>query len=126
MSSLVLVDTSAWIRAYAAVQPYRDVVDRLLQDDRVIGHDFIYGELLIGDKGARSKLLAVYEAAFRRAPVVAHTEVVDLVRLRKLFGCGIGWIDAHLLAAALVNHALIYTADKPLVACAKRLGVVYS
>ncbi|HEY6877165.1 MAG TPA: PIN domain-containing protein [Polyangiales bacterium] len=126
MSSAVLVDTSAWIRAYAGVQPYRDVVDRLLQDDRVIGHDFVYGELLIGDKGARAERLALYDAAFQRAPVVAHDEVVSLIRERKLFGAGIGWIDAHLLAATLVSRAQLYSADKALMACARRLGVAYS
>ena len=40
---------------------------------------FVYGELLIGDKGERTQLLADYEQ-MHQAPAVPHVDVVEFVR----------------------------------------------
>ena len=121
---MVIVDTSAWVRALAGKAPYEAVLSELLGLEVVLGHDLVYGELLIGDAGARAKLLAEY-SNYRYAKTVSHKEVVDLVRGRRLYGKGLSWIDVHLLAAALVEGATVYTADGPLEAHAKALGVAY-
>jgi predicted nucleic acid-binding protein len=52
-------------------------------------------------------------------------EVVAFVRGRQLHGRGIGWIDAHLLAAALVADVPLWTADERLAGLARELGVYY-
>lgn len=121
---MVLVDTSVWIRFLTGTEPYASGLDRLLHDDEVLGHDFVYGELLIGDRGARTKLLVSYKA-IRQASTVAGPEVVDFVRHRKINGRGIGWIDAHLLASAIVAHSSLWTADRSLAAVAEDIGVGY-
>jgi predicted nucleic acid-binding protein len=121
---VVLVDTSVWIRFLAGVEPYARGLDRLLSDDQVLGHDFVYGELLIGDRGGRVKLLAAY-SAMRQAASVANAEVVEFVRHRNIKGRGIGWIDAHLLASAIVSHSTLWTADRPLAGVAHAIGVAY-
>lgn len=120
----VLVDTSVWIRFLANRTPYAGQLDELLSRDEVNGHDFVYGELLSGDRGGRKSLLANYER-MEQAPLVPHAEVVAFVRDRKLNGRGIGWIDAHLLASALVGHLRLWTADSPLATVARELGVGY-
>jgi predicted nucleic acid-binding protein len=120
----VLVDTSVWIRFLANGAPYATRLDGLLRRDEVSGHDFVYGELLIGDKGRRRELLANY-ARMDQAPVVPHADVVEFVRSRKLNGRGIGWIDAHLLASALVGRLTLWTADSPLSTVATELGIAY-
>ena len=120
----VLVDTSVWIRFLANGAPHAAALDGLLSRDEVSGHDFVYGELLIGDRGGRNALLANYER-MDQAPVVPHAEVVAFVRDRKLNGRGIGWIDAHLLASALVGHLKLWTADLPLATVATELGIAY-
>jgi len=120
----VLVDTSVWIRFLANRAPYAAQLDRLLEGDEVSGHDFVYGELLIGDRGGRKALRANYER-MDQAPLVPHGEVVAFVRDRKLNGRGIGWIDAHLLASALVGRLKLWTADSPLATIATELGVAY-
>jgi predicted nucleic acid-binding protein len=120
----VLVDTSVWIRFLANGAPYATRLDRLLSRDEVSGHDFVYGELLIGDKGGRQELLANY-ARMDQAPLVSHAEVVEFVRSRQLNGRGIGWIDAHLLASALVGRLALWTADSPLATVATELGIAY-
>jgi predicted nucleic acid-binding protein len=42
-----------------------------------------------------------------------------------MHGRGIGWIDAHLLASALVADASIWTADGHLARLAGELGIAY-
>ena len=121
---MVLVDTSIWIRFLAGTEPYASKLDRLLSGDEVLGHDFVYGELLIGDRGARAKLLAEYKV-MRQAALVANSEVVEFVRHHKINGRGIGWIDAHLLASAIVASSRLWTADRPLAAVAQDIGVAY-
>src|SRR5919108_1636714 len=118
----VLVDTSVWIRFLSNRQPYAAELDGLLSRDEVSGHEFVYGELLIGDLGWRKKLLADYEQ-MDQAAVVPHAEVVAFVRDRKLHGRGIGWIDAHLLASALVERLRLWTTDPALAALARELGI---
>jgi predicted nucleic acid-binding protein len=122
---IVLVDTSVWIRFLSNRAPYAAELDHLLSRDEVSGHNFVYGELLIGDKGARKRLLANYELMYQ-APMVTHDEVVVFVRERQLHGRGIGWIDAHLLASALVGRLKLWTADLRLAILAKEFGVAYS
>jgi hypothetical protein len=70
-------------------------LDGLLAADEVLGHDLVEGELLTGDTGGRGRLLADY-AAILRARTVAHDEVVQLIRHRRLQALGIGWIDAQM------------------------------
>ena len=120
----VLVDTSVWIRFLANRAPYAAELERLLSRDEVCAHDFVYGELLIGDVGGRKQLLDDYEQ-MHQAPLVPHPDVVAFVRGRRLHGRGIGWIDAHLLASSLVGRLKLWTTDPRLAALARELGVSY-
>jgi predicted nucleic acid-binding protein len=121
---MVLVDTSVWIRFLANRAPYAAELDRLLDRDDVAGHDLILGELVIGDPGSREALLTSYEA-MHQLTVVSHPEVVAFVRSYRLHGRGIGWIDAHLLASALVADVPLWTADERLARMAHELGAGY-
>jgi predicted nucleic acid-binding protein len=120
----VLVDTSVWIRFLSNRAPHAAELDGLLSREEVSGHDFVYGELLIGDKGGRRRLLDAYEL-IHQAPVVPHSDVVTFVRERRLHGHSVGWIDAHLLASALVGRLKLWTADPRLATLAKELGISY-
>lgn len=122
---IVLVDTSVWIGFLSNRAPYAAGLDHLLSRDEVSGHEFVYGELLMGDKGGRKALLAGYEQ-MHQAPTVSHTEVVVFARERRLHGRGIGWIDAHLLASALVGRVKLWTVDPRLGMLAKEFGIAYS
>src|SRR5688572_4520592 len=120
----VLVDTSVWVRCLANRAPFAAELDRLLADDAVAGHEFVYGQLLVGDRGSREKLLSSYER-MERLPAVPHSDIEAFVRARKIHGRGIGWIDAHLLASALVGGVQLWTADGSLGAIADELGIAY-
>jgi hypothetical protein len=71
-----------------------------------------------------ARLLAEYER-MDQTPVVPHADVVAFVRDRKLNGQGIGWIDVHLLASALVAPLQLWTTDPALAMVAKELGISY-
>ena len=88
------------------------------------GHELVYGELLIGNRGGRAKLLAAYEQ-MHQAGMVPHRDVTRFVRDRRLHSRGAGWIDVHLLASAIVARLQLWTADAHLSALAKELGVGY-
>jgi predicted nucleic acid-binding protein len=122
---MILVDTSVWLRALASREPFQSELKELLLSRQVAGHDLVYGELLIGDKGGRRAVLTEYEQ-MTQCETVRHEELVELVRHHKLHGRGIGWIDSHLLAAALSEHHLLWTADAHLHAVAEGLQIAYS
>jgi predicted nucleic acid-binding protein len=121
---MVLVDTSVWIRFLSTQTPRDTELRRLLNNYEVSGHQLVHGELLIGDHHGRKQLLADYPA-MHQAPVVSHAEVVNFVRKNRLKGRGIGWIDAHLLAATLVGQLKLWSFDRNLAAVAGEFGVAY-
>lgn len=116
----VLVDTSVWRKYFAGTAGVRRLGDLLDDDGAVLLHPFIFGELVLGGLSTRE------EALFRRLPivdVVPHEEVLDFVRRRRLTRRGIGWVDAHLLASALVASAVLWAVDADLSAVAAELSV---
>ena len=121
---MVLVDTSVWIRYLANRAPFAAGLNSLLDLDEVAGHELVYGQLLIGDRGGRRKLLAAYEL-MHQASAVSHHDIVWFVRERQLYGRGVGWIDIHLLASAIVGRMQFWTVDQRLSAVAREFGVAY-
>lgn len=122
---MVLVDTSIWIRFLSGRQPYASHLDALLERGEVLAHDVVEGELLIGDRGGRPALLRDYRLP-ARATSIAHSELVAFATERGLHGRGIGWLDAHLLASAIVDGVPLWTADTGLATLAEEHRVSYT
>lgn len=122
---MVLVDTSVWIRYLSGRDAAGPHLEALLAAEQVAGHEFVFGELLSGDKGGRRQFVESY-ALIDQAPIVPHQEVVAFVRARRLHGRGIGWIDVHLLASSLVGQMPLWTLDPRLEAVARDLDTAYS
>jgi hypothetical protein len=61
--------------------------------------------------GKRREWLEAH-ALIHCAAVVPHREVVLFVTQRELHGRGLGWIDAHLLASAVVAGSRLWTLTK--------------
>ena len=117
----VLVDTSVWRKYLAGVASTR-VLGQLLDDDAVLLHPFVLGELTLGGLSDREASL------FRRlseVQVVDHAEIMAFVVERRLTRKGIGWVDAHLLAAALLADARLWSVDRALISAARSLGVAF-
>jgi predicted nucleic acid-binding protein len=55
--------------------------------------------------------------------MATHAEVLHLVDAHRLHGRGIGWIDAHLLASAMLTGLPLWTRDGKLNQAAKALGI---
>lgn len=55
--------------------------------------------------------------------MVEHDEVMSFLEAR-LYGQGIGRVDAHLLASTLLTGCAIWTFDKPLRRAASALNVL--
>jgi predicted nucleic acid-binding protein len=121
---MVLVDTAVWIRFLAKKSPYVREMERLLALEQVMGHELVYGELLIGDREGRRTLLATYGQMYQ-ARSIPHHHVVEFVESRGLRERGVGWIDIHLLASSVVARVPLWTVDQRLAAVANELGVSY-
>ena len=72
----------------------------------------------------RATLLASYEQMHQVA-TIPHRDVVAFVCDRDPCGRGVGWVDVHLLASAIVGHMQLWTVDPRFSAVAKELGVAY-
>lgn len=121
---MVLVDTSVWIYFLYGKEPYLKQLGKLLAASEVAGHELVYGELFIGDRGGRVKFLAMYER-FHQAMTVPHSQVVAFARHKGLHGRGAGWIDIHILASAIVGRIPLWTANPRLSVLAQEMGVAY-
>ncbi len=93
-----------------------------LTNSHIVCHPFIVGELALGNLRNRTEIL-VHLNRLPQLPVAAHGEVLALVERRRLFGAGIGWVDAHLLAAVLVAGASLWALDARLAHVARGLHI---
>ena len=119
---MILVDTSVWVDFFRGAERAADLAVHL-ESNFVLLHPWVLGELVLGGLGPRRKSVI---ADLKRLPAVAlvpDEEVLDLILMRELSGRGIGWVDVHLLAAALVAGCGLWTFDGHLGAVARDLGV---
>jgi hypothetical protein len=62
--------------------------------------------------------------ALPEAHLLEHEEVMSFLEARRLYGRGVGWVDAHLLASTLLTRCALWTFDKPLRGAALALNVL--
>ncbi len=119
---MILVDTSVWIEHLRAG---RENLGVLLDDFQVLVHPFVIGELACGNLKNRAEVLKLL-ANLPKAPVASQREVLFFIDKNELMGRGIGFVDAHLLAATgLADAAQLWTNDKRLKQVAGELSLVY-
>lgn len=117
---MTLVDTSIWIDHLRSGD---ERLVRLLNDGKVLAHPFVTGELALGNLGNREAVLISLQN-LPQSTVATETEVLRLIDEKHLFGLGIGYIDAHLLAAVLLTPgSVLWTRDKRLTSASTRLGI---
>ena len=116
---IVLADTSLWVDLW---RHGNTRFAQLLDQNRVVLHPFVLGEIALGRISPRTEVL--HRLAKLQAPRVArHGEVLALIERVPLWGRGIGWVDAHLLASALLDRLRLLTLDRRLADVAESLRV---
>lgn len=119
---MILLDTSVWVDHLRQGDAH---VAALLQAAAVLTHPFVIGELACGNLQSRTEILSLM-AAMPQARVAQDHETLLFIERHALMGKGIGYIDAHLLAAtALTENTRLWTRDKRLDALAQTLGLAY-
>lgn len=119
---MVLIDTSVWIEH---LRGKTEVVEYLLADNEVLIHPFVIGEIACGNFMNRGEVLSM----LRRLPALSVTDdslVLYFIDQNKLGGTGMGYIDAHLLASAVLEPPTrVLTLDKHLQAVAEAMELAY-
>jgi hypothetical protein len=86
-------------------------------------HPFVTGEVALGHLRQREFVTQMLQQE-KQAAVASNEEVLRLIENERLFGRGIGYVDAHLLASVrLTPGSALWTRDKRLNDVAHRLGV---
>jgi hypothetical protein len=117
---VILVDTSVWVDHLRA-----DEADlaAALTAGHVLGHPLVTAEIALGSLRDRATVLGLLDQ-LPPAPVASLREVRLLIEAERLFGRGIGLIDAALLAACrLAPGTRLWTRDRRLAAAAGGAGV---
>lgn len=117
---MILVDTSIWIDH--AHRPDREL-ETFLRLKLVVVHPFVVGELALGSFAGRTALVD-HLAGLRQVRTASDDEVLRLIEDCALFGTGIGYIDAHLLASVLLTpETRLWTRDRSLHRVAEQLSL---
>lgn len=115
---MVIVDTSVWIDFLRNGDP---LLTDLLCDNQVICHPYVLGELRLGNIPKRKSFLELL-SNLPGCSLATEQELTHLIESNKLFGKGIGYIDAHLLASSLLDGVSLWTRVKRLEKIAKNLN----
>jgi len=119
---MILVDTSVWVDHLRAGD--EDLV-YLLNHSQVLMHPFVLGELACGNLRNRNEVLALLKD-LPQATVATDDEVLFFIERHALTGRGIGYVDAHVLAAVILRGATwLWTRDKRLRTVADSLELAY-
>jgi len=118
---VILVDTSVWVDHLRAGEP---ALVHLLNHGLVLAHPWVTGELALGHLSQRQDILGLL-TNLPSAEIATDAEVLGLIETEQLYGLGIGYVDAQLLAATrLTADARLWTADKRLAVVARRLRLL--
>ena len=119
---MILVDTSIWIDHLRSGSP---ALATLLHNEVVCTHDFVIGELACVNLRNRAEVQGLLQS-LPRLSAATEDETLFFIEQQHVMGRGIGYIDAHLLAAAVIQDIPIWTKDKRLVAIAEEKGWAYA
>ena len=114
---MILVDSSVWIDHFRGKESRLAV----LNEEQVVIHPFVIGELALGSLKNRGQVLHDLRMLPQISPA-NDEETLEWIERRRIFGKGIGWMDAHLLLSCVLSNTELRTADKPLASVARICG----
>lgn len=116
---MILVDTSVWVDHF---HRGASAMASLLEEESVVTHPFVIGELACGNLKNRNEVLHLM-STLPAVPVATEAEVLAMIERRKLMGRGLGYIDVHLVASAVLSGSRIWSRDRQLAGAAAELKV---
>lgn len=119
---MVLVDTSVWI---SHLRLGNSMLQKLLQEGRVASHPFIIGELACGNISNRTEIISLMQS-LPMLDAVEHEELLLFIEYNKMMGAGLGFVDVHLMAAAMLAGIPLWTQDKRLKQTCSRLSIDFT
>jgi len=120
---MILVDTSVWVDHFRSKS---NDLSALLENNRVLIHPLVIGELACGNLQNRIQILKLFKSLIF-SPSISHDETFYFIEKNKLMGKGVGYIDIQLLAStSLEPGARIWTKDKRLKGLAANLGLAWN
>lgn len=118
---MILVDTSIWIGHFRKGNAH---LQELLVKGYVSCHPFIIGELACGNLKQRSNIILLLHA-LPSVNTVSNDEALYFIEEKRIVGLGIGIVDVHLLASAIMTNTHLWTTDSRLKEVARRLDILY-
>jgi len=118
---MVLVDTSVWVDHFRAGLPR---LAEILGRGEVLVHPLVIGELACGRMANRKEILTLLQA-LPQARSASHDEALRFIEDRRLMGQGLGYVDVHLLASALLSSCRLWTTDAALAEACAGLGLKF-
>ena len=116
---MILVDSSVW---FHHLKEGSKELQHVLENEEVLTHPFILGELTLGNYKNRREILDLL-FALPLVAVASNEEALFLVERGRLHGKGIGWIDVNLIASSLLSRCHLWTYDRALMRESKRMKV---
>ncbi len=116
---MVLADTSIWIDHFRNDNAH---LRALLLEGVVAVHPFIVGELACGNLKNRDEIISLM-LTMPQAKLLSDQVVLSFINTSKLYGKGVGWVDAHLLASAVASGMRLHTLDRKLLSLKNRFEI---
>ena len=122
-TSHIIADSSIWIDH---INKGDADLASLLKRRRIALHPMIIGEVALGSIANREAVLEEL-GSLPQAKAASHSEVMAMIEWLKLPSCGIGYVDAHLIAATRhLPNGQLWTRDTKLHTQAERLGIAFA
>jgi predicted nucleic acid-binding protein len=119
---MILVDSSVWIDHF---RNHNKILESLLFSGSVIIHEFIFGELAIGNFKNRKLIINLLDS-IPKITKLNHSEFIFFINHHSLFGKGIGFVDVHLLGSSKMEGVKIWSLDKKLMKFATDMNIHFN
>ena len=117
----VLVDTCVWVKHF---RDRNALLAAMLEDGEIWCHPIVIGELTMGTLKSRKQ--TIFDLSqLSRPPLASFSETRQMVESRQLWGRGIQWNDAQILASSVLGEIPLWTFDLRLKKIARDLGVAF-
>lgn len=116
---MLIVDTSVFVDF---LRDGDEALARELNAAQVLAHPFVIGEIALGSLKNRAEILNLL-LCLPKPVVASDDETLAFIERYNLFGRGVGYVDAHLLASTRLSGCRLWTRDKKLRAAAAELSV---